>query len=73
MFKERVPVVLTIPLHIELNRGLLRSQIRKSRLTVKQFVKLQYADKSGGGIQNQQHKHHPRNGYNPGSFRALFL
>lgn len=40
MFKEGMPVVLTIPLHKELDKGLLRSQIRKSGLTVKQFVAL---------------------------------
>lgn len=40
MFKEGMPVVLTIPLHKELDRGLLRSQIRKSGLTVKQFIQL---------------------------------
>jgi len=40
MFKERLPVILTIPLHNELDRGLLRSQIRKSGLTVKQFADL---------------------------------
>jgi len=40
MFKEGVPVVLTIPLHDELDKGFLRSQIRKSGLTVKQFLEL---------------------------------
>jgi len=40
MFKEGVPVALTIPLHKELDKGLLRSQIRKSGLIVKQFVEL---------------------------------
>lgn len=40
LFKEGVPVVLTIPLHDELDKGLLRSQIRKSGLTVKQFSDL---------------------------------
>jgi predicted RNA binding protein YcfA (HicA-like mRNA interferase family) len=40
MFKDGVPVVLTIPLHKELDRGLLRSQIRKSGLTVRQFIQL---------------------------------
>ena len=38
--KPRVPVVLSIPNHKELDKGLLRGQIRKAGLTVEEFVKL---------------------------------
>jgi predicted RNA binding protein YcfA (HicA-like mRNA interferase family) len=34
------PVVLTVPLHKELGRGLLRSLIRKAGMTVDEFVRL---------------------------------
>ena len=40
MVKEGMPVVLTVPLHDELDKGLLRGLIRKAGLTVEQFTKL---------------------------------
>ncbi len=38
--KPGVPVTLSIPDHKELDKGLLRGQIRKAGLTVEEFVKL---------------------------------
>ena len=38
--KPGVPVVLSIPNHKELDKGLLRGQIREAGLTVEEFVKL---------------------------------
>lgn len=38
--KPGVPVVLSIPDHKELDKGLLRDQIRKAGLTVEEFVRL---------------------------------
>lgn len=38
--KPGVPVNLSIPNHKQLDRGLLRSQIRKAGLTVEQFIAL---------------------------------
>ena len=38
--KPGVPVVLSIPDHKELDKGLLRGQIRKAGLTVEEFVRL---------------------------------
>lgn len=40
MTKAGSPVVLTVPVHKELDRGLLRGLIRKSGLSVSEFVKL---------------------------------
>ena len=40
MFKPNHPVVLTVPLHRELDRGLLRGLIRTSGLSVEEFVRL---------------------------------
>ena len=40
MIKPGSSVVLTIPLHKELDRGLLREQIRKAGLTVEEFIRL---------------------------------
>jgi len=40
LHKEGAPVVLTVPLHAALDRGLLRSLIRKAGLTVEEFVEL---------------------------------
>ncbi len=40
LVKSGVPVNLSIPNHKQLDRGLLRSQIRKAGLTVEQFVAL---------------------------------
>ena len=37
--KPGVPVTLSIPDHQELDKGLLRRQIRKAGLTVEEFVK----------------------------------
>jgi predicted RNA binding protein YcfA (HicA-like mRNA interferase family) len=39
LIKPGVPVNLSIPDHKQLDRGLLRSQIRKAGLTVDEFVK----------------------------------
>lgn len=36
--KENFPVLLSVPLHKELDRGLLRSLIRDAGLTVGEFV-----------------------------------
>lgn len=38
--KLGVPVVLSIPDHKELDKGLLRGQIRKAGLTIEEFVRL---------------------------------
>ena len=38
--KPGIPVVLSIPDHKELDKGLLRDQIRKSGSTVEEFVRL---------------------------------
>jgi predicted RNA binding protein YcfA (HicA-like mRNA interferase family) len=38
LIKSGVPVNLSIPDHKQLDRGLLRSQIRKAGLTVEEFV-----------------------------------
>jgi predicted RNA binding protein YcfA (HicA-like mRNA interferase family) len=40
LIKPGNPVVLTIPVHSELDRGLLRSLIRKAGLTVEEFSSL---------------------------------
>jgi predicted RNA binding protein YcfA (HicA-like mRNA interferase family) len=40
LFKPHHPVVLTVPLHRELGRGLLRDLIRKAGLTVDEFTQL---------------------------------
>lgn len=40
LIKPGVEVVLTVPLHKELGRGLLRALIRKAELTVEEFVQL---------------------------------
>ena len=40
LIKPGVPVNLSIPDHKQLDRGLLRSQIRKANLTVEEFVAL---------------------------------
>ena len=40
MIKSGAVVVLTVPLHRELGRGLLRSLIRKAGMTVDEFVDL---------------------------------
>lgn len=40
LIKPGVPVNLSIPDHKELDRGLLRAQIRKAGLTIEEFVRL---------------------------------
>lgn len=40
MIKQGMSVVLTIPLHKELDKGLLRSLIRKADLDVEDFIEL---------------------------------
>lgn len=40
MVKENVRDILTIPLHKELDRGMLRSLIRKAGLNVEEFTEL---------------------------------
>ncbi|GFN23632.1 type II toxin-antitoxin system HicA family toxin [Thermanaeromonas sp. C210] len=40
MVQRGTPVILTIPLHRELDRGLLRALIRKAGLTVEEFTAL---------------------------------
>jgi hypothetical protein len=40
LIKAGSPVVLTVPLHRELDRGLLRSLIRKAGLSVEEFIGL---------------------------------
>ncbi|MEW8958894.1 MAG: type II toxin-antitoxin system HicA family toxin [Moorella sp. (in: firmicutes)] len=40
MIKSGTPVILTVPLHSELDRGLLRALIRKAGLTVEEFTSL---------------------------------
>ena len=40
MIKPALPVVLTVPLHRELDRGLLRHLIRKAGMTVDEFTEL---------------------------------
>lgn len=40
LIKPNVPVNLSIPNHRQLDRGLLRAQIRKAGLTVEEFVDL---------------------------------
>jgi predicted RNA binding protein YcfA (HicA-like mRNA interferase family) len=40
LYREGVALVLTIPLHEALDRGLLRGLIRKAGLTVDQFADL---------------------------------
>jgi len=40
MKKEGIMLILTIPLHRELDKGLLRSQIKKAGLTVEEFIEL---------------------------------
>ena len=40
LFRANHPVVLTVPLHRELDRGLLRDLIRKAGLTVEEFAEL---------------------------------
>jgi predicted RNA binding protein YcfA (HicA-like mRNA interferase family) len=40
MVKAGSPLVLTVPLHRQLDRGLLRALIRKAGITVTQFAKL---------------------------------
>ncbi len=40
LYKPMNPVVLTIPLHNVLDRGLLRDQIKKSGMTVDRFLGL---------------------------------
>jgi predicted RNA binding protein YcfA (HicA-like mRNA interferase family) len=40
LIKEGAPVVLTVPLHSELDRGTLRALIRRAGLTVEGFVRL---------------------------------
>lgn len=40
MVKEGVAANLSIPDHKEIDRGLLRSQIRKAGLTVEEFIKV---------------------------------
>ncbi|MDQ7827162.1 MAG: type II toxin-antitoxin system HicA family toxin [Candidatus Eremiobacteraeota bacterium] len=40
LYKPMNPIVLTIPRHTALDRGLLRDQIKKSGMTVDRFVKL---------------------------------
>ncbi|MGB9792989.1 MAG: type II toxin-antitoxin system HicA family toxin [Thermacetogeniaceae bacterium] len=40
LVKPGTPVILTVPLHRELDRGLLRALIRKAGLTVEEFVAL---------------------------------
>lgn len=40
LIKPGVPVLLTVPLHRELDRGLLRHLIRKAGLTVDEFLGL---------------------------------
>jgi predicted RNA binding protein YcfA (HicA-like mRNA interferase family) len=40
MIKREMPVVLTIPLHNPLDRGLLRALIRRSGLSVEEFIEL---------------------------------
>lgn len=40
MVKPGTPVILTVPLHRELDRGLLRALIRKAGLTVEEFTAL---------------------------------
>ena len=40
MVKEGVAANLSIPDHKELDRGLLRSQIRKAGLTIEEFIEL---------------------------------
>ena len=40
LVKPGVPVNLSIPNHKQLDRGLLRAQIRKAGLTVEEFVDL---------------------------------
>ncbi len=38
--KEGSPVTLSVPLHRELKKGLLRALIRDAEMTVEEFVKL---------------------------------
>lgn len=40
MVQRGTPVILTIPPHRELDRGLLRALIRKAGLTVEEFTAL---------------------------------
>ena len=40
MAKEGMPLILTIPLHKELKKGLLHSQIKKAGLAVEEFIEL---------------------------------
>lgn len=40
LIQEGNPNVLTVPLHKELDRGLLRALIRKAGLTVEEYCKL---------------------------------
>jgi len=40
LIKEGETVVLTVPLHKEIDKGLLRSLIRKANLTVEDFITL---------------------------------
>lgn len=40
MIKDGVAANLSIPDHKEIDRGLLRSQIRKAGLTIEEFVEL---------------------------------
>jgi predicted RNA binding protein YcfA (HicA-like mRNA interferase family) len=40
LIKEGETVVLTVPLHKEIDKGLLRSLIRKANLTVEEFITL---------------------------------
>ncbi len=39
LVKEDHPMILTIPLHRELDRGLLRSLIKKSGLSIEEFLR----------------------------------
>ncbi len=40
LVKPGTPVILTVPLHRELDRGLLKALIRKAGLTVEEFITL---------------------------------
>jgi predicted RNA binding protein YcfA (HicA-like mRNA interferase family) len=40
LVKQGAPVILTVPLHKELDRGLLRALIRKAGLSVEEFTAL---------------------------------
>ncbi len=40
LIKKGMTVVLTIPLHKYLDKGLLRTQIRKANITVEKFIAL---------------------------------